>query len=72
VRAHFITAQLKEILPVIYFSKGLFTIAPIKADFTMKHWIREKHFDVSLLLKARENIIVNLYPKKAENVFPTL
>jgi len=69
---NFISEQLKEMLPVVTFSKGLFTIAPIKADFTMNHWIKEKQFDVSLLLKARENILVNLYPKKAEIVFPTL
>jgi len=69
---NFITDQLKEVFSVVNFSKGLFTIAPIKADFTMNHWIKEKQFDVSLLLKARENIIVNLYPKKAEIVFPTL
>jgi len=68
----FISEQLKEMLPVVKFSKGLFAIAPIKADFTMNHWIKEKQFDVSLLLKARENILVNLYPKKAEIVFPTL
>jgi len=69
---NFISEQLKEMLPVVTFSKGLFTIAPIKADFTMNHWIKEKQFDVSLLLKARENVLVNLYPKKAEIVFPTL
>lgn len=69
---NFITDQFKEILTVVGLSKGLFTIAPVKTDFTMNHWIKEKQFDVSLLLKARENIIVNLYPKKAEIVFPTL
>lgn len=69
---NFISKQLEKILPVIGFSKGLFTIAPIKADFTMNHWIKEKQFDISLLLKARENILVNLYPNKAEIVFPTL
>lgn len=69
---NFITEQLKEMLLIVEFSKGLFTIAPIKADFTMNHWIKEKQFDVSLLLKARENIFVNLYPNKAEIVFPTL
>lgn len=69
---NFISEQLKETLSIVGFSKGLFTIAPIKADFTMDHWIKEKQFDVSLLLKARENILVNLYPNKAEIVFPTL
>lgn len=69
---NFISEQLKEVIPVAEFSKGLFTIAPIKADLTMDDWIKEKHFDVSLLLRARENIMVNLYPKKAEIVFPTL
>lgn len=69
---NFIKEQVKDIFPVTDFSKGLFTIAPIKADFTMNHWIKEKRFDVSLLLKAQENIMVNLYPKKAEIIFPTL
>jgi len=69
---NFITEQLKEMHTIIKFSKGLFTLAPIKADLTMDHWIKEKQFDVSLLLKARDNILVNLYPKKAEIVFPTL
>jgi len=69
---NFISEQLREELPIMRFSKGLFTIAPIKADFTMNHWIKGKQFDVSLLLKARENILVNLYPKKAEIIFPTL
>lgn len=69
---NFISEQAKEILPIVRFSKGLFTVAPIKADFTMNHWIKEKQFDVSLLLKARENIMVNLYPTKAEIVFSSL
>ncbi len=69
---NFISEQLGEVIPVVEFSKGLFTIAPIKGDLTMDDWIKEKHFDVSLLLKARENVMVNLYPKKAQIVFPTL
>jgi hypothetical protein len=69
---NFISEQLADVIPVVEFSKGLFTIAPIKSDLTMDDWIKEKNFDVSLLLKARENIMVNLYPKKAEIVFPTL
>ena len=64
--------QLKETFPIVEFSKGLFVIAPIKADFTMDHWIKDKQFDVSLLLRAKEKILVNLYPKKAEIIFPTL
>jgi len=69
---NFISEQLREALPIVKFSKGLFVIAPIQADFTMNHWIKEKQFDVSLLLTARDNILVNLYPKKAEIIFPTL
>jgi hypothetical protein len=69
---NFLSQELKESFPIVGFSKGLFTIAPIKGDFTMDHWIKEKKFDVSLLLKAQENITVNLYPKIAEIVFPTL
>lgn len=69
---NFLSEQLKENFAYVRFSKGLFTIAPIKADLTMDSWIKEKQFEVSLNLKAKENIAVNLYPKKAEIVFPTL
>lgn len=69
---NFLSEQLKENLAYVRFTKGLFTIAPIKADLTMDSWIKEKQFEVSLNLKAKENIAVNLYPKKAEIVFPTL
>jgi len=68
----FIKEELNEKLPIIEFSKGMFTLSPLKGDFTVDHWIKEKKFDVSLLLKARERILVNLYPKKAELIFPTL
>jgi len=67
-----IREELKEICYVEEFSKGMFVITPIKGDFTMDHWIKEKQFDVSLLLKAREKVLVNLYPKKAEVIFPTM
>jgi hypothetical protein len=69
---NFLSEQLKENFAYVRFTKGLFTIAPIKADLTMDSWIEEKQFEVSLNLKAKENIAVNLYPKKAEIVFPTL
>lgn len=64
--------ELKEMIPVIEFSKGMFTIAPIKGEFTVDEWIKKKRFEVSLLLKAQGNILVNLYPKRAEIIFPTL
>jgi len=63
---------LTEHFSITKFSKGMFTIAPIKGDFTIDHWVKEKQFDVSLLLKAREKVLVNLYPEKAEIIFPTL
>jgi len=63
---------LKETFIDIKFSKGMFVIAPIKGDFTIDHWIKEKRFEVSLLLKAQEKIFVNLYPDRAEIIFPTL
>jgi hypothetical protein len=69
---NFIRQEVKENILVVQFSRGMFTISPIKGDFTVDHWIKEKKFDVSLLLKAQEKILVNLYPKKAEIVFPTL
>ena len=69
---NFLSEQLKETLTYAKFTKGLFTIAPIKADFTMDNWIKDKQFEISLNLKAKENIAVNLYPKKAEIIFPTL
>jgi hypothetical protein len=69
---NFLSEQLKDNLANVKFSKGLFTIAPIKADFTMDQWIKEKRFEISLLLRSRENITVNLYSKKAEVIFPTL
>jgi hypothetical protein len=68
----FIKEELRETNPVIEFSKGMFILAPIKGDFTIDDWIKKKQFDVSLLLKAQENILVNLYPKRAEIIFPTL
>jgi hypothetical protein len=68
----FIKEELKETIPVMEFSKGMFTLAPIKGDFTIDDWIKKKQFDVSLLLKAQENILVNLYPKRAEIIFPSL
>jgi hypothetical protein len=54
------------------FSKGVFTVAPIKADLTMDNWIKDKQFEVSLVLKAKQNISINLYSKKAEIIFPNL
>ena len=69
---NFLSEQLKETMGYIRFGKGLFTIAPIKADLTMDNWIKEKQFEVSLNLKSKENIAVNLYPTKAEIVFPSL
>lgn len=69
---NFLSEQLKENIAYVRFTKGLFTIAPIKADLTMDNWIKEKQFEVSLNLKSKENIAVNLYPQKAEIVFPTL
>jgi hypothetical protein len=48
-----IKEQLKDTFSIVEFSKGLFTIAPIKADFTVNHRIKEKRFDGSLLLKAQ-------------------
>jgi len=69
----FIKEELKETIPVMEFSKGMFTLAPVKGgDFAIDDWVRKKQFDVSLLLKAQENILVNLYPKRAEIVFPSL
>lgn len=68
----FIKEELKETISIMEFSKGMFTLAPIKGDFTIDDWIKKKQFDVSLLLKAQENILVNLYPKRAEIIFPSL
>lgn len=53
-------------------SNGLITIAPTKADFTIADWVKEKKFTVSINLKAKENIIINLYPSKAEIALPSL
>jgi hypothetical protein len=69
---NFLKDELNEIFSDIRFSKGMFTIAPMKGDFTMDHWIKEKQFEVSLLLKAQEKVLLNLYPKRAEIIFPTL
>jgi hypothetical protein len=69
---NFLSEQLKESLQYVRFSKGLFTISPVNVDLTMDNWIKEKQFEVSLNLKAKENIAVNLYPKRAEITFPTL
>jgi hypothetical protein len=68
----FLKDELNEVFPNVRFSKGMFTIAPIKGDFTMDHWIKQKQFEVSLLLKAQDKILVNLYPKRAEIIFPML
>lgn len=68
---NFVREELKENISIVQFSRGMFTISPIKGDFTVDHWIKEKKFDVSLLLKAQEKVLVNLYPKKAEIIFPT-
>jgi hypothetical protein len=64
--------ELNDIFPEIRYSKGMFTIAPVKGDLTMDQWIKEKQFEVSLLLKAQDRFLVNLYPKKAEIIFPTV
>jgi hypothetical protein len=66
----FVREELKEKVSVVEFSKGMFTLAPIKGDFTIDDWVKKKQFEVSLLLKAEKKILVNLYPKKAEIIFP--
>lgn len=67
-----IKEDLTETVSIREFSKGMFVLEPIKGDFALNGWIKKKQFDVSILLKAQERILVNLYPKKAEIIFPTI
>lgn len=53
-------------------SNGLFTLEPTKADFTIADWIKEKKMSVSVVLKSKENIDIQLYPNKAEIVLSSL
>ena len=62
-------AILREV-PNTKFSKGTFVVAPIKGKLTLDQWIKEKKFDVSLLLKSEEQIIVEFYVDRAELTTP--
>jgi hypothetical protein len=67
-----IKEEFKEALMVMQFSKGMFTIEPLKREISMDEWIRKKKFEVSLVLKGQDEVIINLLPKKAEIVFPSV
>lgn len=62
-------AMLREV-PNAKFSKGTFVVAPIKGELTLDQWIKEKKFDVSLLLKSEDQIIVDFYVDRAELTTP--
>jgi hypothetical protein len=67
-----IKEEFKEALMVIQFSKGMFTIEPLRRQISIDEWIRKKKFEVSLVLKGQDEVIINLLPKKAELVFPSM
>jgi hypothetical protein len=63
--------DLKESFLVMQFSKGMFTIEPIKQQLKIDEWIAKKEFDVSLILKNKDKVTINLLPKKLEVIFHT-
>ncbi|MFQ6056758.1 MAG: hypothetical protein ACE5J3_12340 [Methanosarcinales archaeon] len=64
-------AILREI-PNAKFSKGTFVITPIKGELTLDQWIKKENFDVSMLLKSKEQILVDFYADKAKLTTPHL
>jgi hypothetical protein len=66
----FIRQAIIREVPNTKFSKGTFVVAPIKGKLTLDQWIKEKKFDVSLLLKSEEQIIVEFYVDRAELTTP--
>ncbi len=51
---------------------NLFTHEPIKGKISIDEWIKKKNFEVTLLLKGKDNFSIKLYPQKAETLFPSL
>jgi hypothetical protein len=64
--------EFKKYYTIQNYSKGNFIISPIKLKFNVDDWIKDKTFEASLFLKSKEDIIINLYPKKAEIIFPDI
>lgn len=54
------------------YSKGTFVITPIKGELTLDQWIKKENFDVSMLLKSKEQILVDFYADKAKLTTPHL
>jgi hypothetical protein len=67
-----IKEEFKEAIMVMQFSKGMFTIEPLKREIRMDEWIGKKNFEASLVLKGQDEVIIKLLPKKAEVVFPSM
>ncbi len=62
--------ELKDCFLVMQFSKGMFTVEPLKQQLTIDEWVKKKQFEVSLVLKSNDKVTVNLLPKKLEVLFP--
>ena len=67
-----IKEEVKDSVLVSHFSNGLFTLEPIKGKIKIDEAIKQKDFEVSLLLKGKDKITIRLLPNKAQIVFPTL
>jgi hypothetical protein len=64
--------DLKESILIIQFSKGKFTMEPLKREISIDEWIRKKEFEVSVVLKSHDKVIISLQKKRVEVVFPSL
>jgi hypothetical protein len=67
-----IKEELKEDLLVSHFSNGLFTLETTKGKINIDKAIKEKDFEVSLVLKGKDKFTIKLYPNKAQVMFPSL
>ena len=50
----------------------MFTLVPIRGDFTIDDWIKKEAIRCQSFAKGSGEGSVNLYPRKAEIIFPTL
>lgn len=67
-----IKEEMKEALLILQFSKGMFTIQPLKNEIRIDEWIKNKQFEISLTLKGRDKVRINLHTNKVEIICPTL
>jgi hypothetical protein len=67
-----IKEELKESLLVSHFSNGIFTLETTKGKINIDKAIKEKDFEVSLVLKSKDKFTIKLYPTETQVMFPSL